>query len=228
MYRLHDPLPKKQAEFDRVAGDLSIRFDGVAHGVSSGEQMLRVADFFDPEEVDHLIVVAHGFSTRLLCSKAGVHVSQHRPPAVVGLDVFARVWEPKLTKDCRVSLAACMCGRDPYGLADYWAPSSHADGGTLSFAGKLRDALLDRGVRAEVRAHVNAGHVTNNPCGRAFLPTRGTMGRALFSTSVGDKLNVKPTWSTARKFNALVKGDLATRWMLFEDAGLVDEIVQRW
>ena len=226
-YRLQDPNPNKQAEFDRVAGDLSIKYGEAARGAYCGEQLLHIADAYDDFEVEHLIAVCHGFSTRLLSGTAGVHVTQHKPPAVVSLDAFVRAWEPKLTKDCRISLCACMCGRDPYGLDDYWAPSSHADGGTKSFAGKLRDAMLDHGVRAEVRSHTNPGHVLNNPCGRVFLPVRGAPGRSLFNMSVGDKLGVKRTWKSARQFNELVKGAIAARWILF-DGDVVPEILARW
>jgi hypothetical protein len=228
MYLDRDPNPGKQAEFERVAADLTIRFDTAAIGLHSGEQMLRVADFSDPEEVDHLICVCHGFSDRLLSAKAGVHAAKHTPPAVVSLDVFARTWAPKMTRHCKVSLCACSCAREPYSKEAVWGPSAHTDGGVGSFAGKLRDALLDRGVLAEVRAHCTPGHVTMNPACRGFVPKKREPGMSLFTESVGRVLGVKPTWGSARHFNTLVKGALAARWITFADDKVVEDIVSQW
>lgn len=228
MYLNQDRNPNKQAEFDRVAGDLSIKFDEAAIGLHSGEQILRVADFHDPEEVDHLIFVCHGFSDRLLSAKAGVHATKHAPPDVVSIYELVRAWAPKLTRKCKVSLCACSCAREPYSREAVWGPSAHTDGGVNSFAGKLRDALLDRGVLAEVRAHCTPGHVLANPAGRSFVPKMREPGMSLFTESVGRVLGVKPTWGTARTFNNRVKGDLATRWVLFSDDKVVEDIVSQW
>lgn len=227
-YLDQDKNPNKQAEFERVAADLSIMFDEAAIGLHSGEQLLRTAEFYEPEEVDHLIGICHGFSTRWLRSDAGVHVTQHKPPAVVSLDVFVRAWAPRLARRCKVSMCSCMCGREPYSTEAVWGPAAHQDGGVNSIAGKLRDALLDRGVLAEVRAHTTAGHVLANPACRSFYPKRREPGLALFSESVGRVLGVKPTWSSAKAFNNLVKGDIATRWVLFRSDAYVEEIVSQW
>jgi hypothetical protein len=121
-----------------------------------------------------------------------------------------------------------MCGREPYSTEAVWGPASHQDGGINSIAGKLRDALLDHGVLAEVRGHTTAGHVLNNPACRGFYQKRREPGMALFTESVGRVLGVKPTWGTCRRFNNMVQGDLAKRWVLFSDNKVVEDIVSQW
>jgi hypothetical protein len=255
IYLDRDANPGKLAEFNRVATDLSIRFDTVAHGLHDGATMLRVAELFDPLEVDHLIVVSHGFTTRLLSAEAGVHVTRRDPPAVVSLEAFADAWAPVLALDCKVSLCACMCSRSPSSswrkllggrVISDWDPLVHEDGGADSFSACLRDALLTRGRRATVRGHTTAAHVTNNPACREHGPERGAPGRSLFNIAL-DPLGVHlagsfanrtgspaawlrahaADWPRARRFNNLVKGELATRWILFDDTA-VEDIRARW
>lgn len=222
-----DPTPAKEREFHQVAMDLAGEFGTLAHGIHTGEHVLRTAEFYEPESVTHLLTVCHGFTTRLLSAKAGVHITQSTPPAVVSLMSFIDAWAPKLARNCKVSLCSCMCAQTPRSYESYWGPWSHTNGGLGSFAAKLRDGLLARGVLAEVRGHTTPGHVTRNPACRVFLPKMHEEGKSLFMQTVGTLPKTKPTWSTCRKFNNLVKGELASRWITFDDS-VLPEIVASW
>lgn len=236
LYRPEDPNPGKAREFVRVAGELSRAFGTTAYPVVQGADFLRAAARFGAHEVDHLVVVSHGFTTKLGCSSAGVAVGPAHAPRFVTIEQFVDAWVPVLAPDVRVSLCACMCSRTPardlrriIGRAfGSWDPVVHDDGGETSFSGLLRDALCARGVAATVRGHTTAAHVTYNPALREHGPVPHEPGRSLFLRALGP-LGVTPTWATCRRFNGIVKVGLAERWVLWQDDEIVPALIrQRW
>jgi hypothetical protein len=220
-----EPKPVKAEEFKRVASELGHRFGAIAHPVHTGEAMRKAAGFFSPGEVDHLICNMHGFTTRLCCSSAGVHATTHAPPRVVSIAAFVDAWHPVLADVLKVSLCACMCSQEPRLFANAWGPWAHDDGGLHSFSALLRDQLAAEGIMATVRGHTTAGHVLNNPALREHGCAAHEPGRSLFNLAIGPE--VRPTWSTARRWNNLVRGDLAREWLLFAP-GSVEAIRAMW
>lgn len=234
IYLDRDRIPARLREFKDVADNLSEVLDTPAHPAHTGAQLIDIAHQFEDESVDHLVIVCHGWTVKLLQRWAGVHATVHRPPNVVSLDVFARAWAPKLTDKCAISLCSCMSSRSPAWylrklfekVPAYWGPHSHSNGGKVSFSARLRDRLLKLGVSATVRGHTTPGHVTNNPTLREHRPIIRSEGESLFNRALGH-LGVKPSWRTCRKFNNIVKGELAERWLLFDDTA-VEDIRDAW
>jgi hypothetical protein len=220
-----EPKPVKAQEFKRVASELGHRFGCLAHPVHAGKAMLDAARLLEPGSVDHLICNMHGFTTRLLCSSAGVHATTHAPPRVVSIEAFVDAWRPYLAGVLRVSLAACCCSQEPRTFASLWGPWAHDDGGLHSFSALLRDRLAAEGVAATIRGHTTAGHVLNNPALREHGPVPHEPGKSLFNIALGP--GIRPTWATTRRFNGLVKGDVARDWLLFDDTA-VGAIRSRW
>lgn len=214
-----EPKPAKADEFARVTSELGKRLHVVGHPVHTGKAMIDAARLFEPGSVDWLVCNMHGFTTRLLCSSAGVHATTHNPPRVVSIAAFVDAWRPYLADMVKVSLCACCCSQEPRAFASLWGPWAHDDGGLHSFSALLRDQLAAEGVMATVRGHTTAGHVLNNPALREHGCAAHEPGRSLFNLALGP-LGVKPTWSTARRWNNLVKGDLARDWLLFDDSAV--------
>jgi hypothetical protein len=221
-----EPKPAKAAEFKRVASELGKRFSCIAHPVHAGQAMLDAARLFEPGSVDHLVCNMHGFTTRLLCSSSGVHATTHRPPRVVSIGAFVDAWRPYLASVLKVSLCACCCSQEPKVFANLWGPWAHDDGGLHSFSALLRDELAKQGVAARVRGHTTAGHVLHNPACREHGMVPNEPGHSLFNTVLGP-LGVKPTWSTTRRWNNIVQGELAAEWLLF-GTGAVEAIRSMW
>jgi hypothetical protein len=221
-----EPKPAKAKEFERVAKELSVSLATIAHPVHTGKAMADAARLFEPGSVDWIVANMHGFTTRLLCSSAGVHATQHRPPAVVSIGAFVDAWRPFLADVVKVSLCACCCSQEPRTFASLWGPWAHQDGGLHSFSALLRDQLAAQGVTATVRGHTTAGHVTNNPALREHGPTPHEPGHSLFNRVLAP-IGVTPTWATTRRWNNLVRGPLAEAWLLFAD-GAVEAIREKW
>jgi len=229
-----DKNRNKQREFRRVADELEQRFGVAAHPAHTGQALLDISDQYESNSIDHLVIVCHGFSDRLLSARAGVHAVRHFPPNVVDLDTFTYAWWKVLAADCKISLCACMCSRSPSWwlrqkfrqLPGMWSPQCHSDGGQASFSARLRDRLARFGLRPTVRGHTTPAHVTHNPAGREHGPLAGVDGRSFFNQCLGDA-GVELTWANCKKFNNIAKGALSERWILFDDTA-VEEIKDRF
>jgi hypothetical protein len=184
-------------------------------------QFLEVADCFDDKSVSQLAVFAHGTPTAL--GRPGrfgldVRAIRHRPPVVYSVEEFAEHWAPKLVDGALISLAACLCARDPkwYRVQlwgrDFsaWSAKSYEKGGSLSFSSKLARAFRGQGRRVKVRGHCAAGHTIHQALLREH--TGDGRGRALFGIVHGD--GVVPERPLRRQWQRVVKGELAARWLL--------------
>lgn len=80
---------------------------------------------------------------------------------------LARELEEVAAAELVVALYCCSTGADQNPKTSERAAGPGGDGG---FADRLRDELGELGVRATVYAHSTAGHTTQNPHVRIFLP----------------------------------------------------------
>lgn len=233
IYLDEDPRPSMRREFLRVASRLQRMLEAdELHPAHDGYQLLDIISKQPEHSVDHLIFVCHGGTTYLLRSTAGVHVWKYRPPLQVPVTHFAAALTSRLGPEPLISLCSCLCGRDPRWylksigeLTSPWGPRSYRPGGTKSFAGRLRDQLVDRDVRASVRAHTAVGHVTALPLLREFRPHVGAPGVPLFE--LVHRGQVQPTLAARRRWVQVVRGRPAERWLLGDDQ-VVDEIRSAW
>lgn len=85
--------------------------------------------------------------------------------------------------NARVVLYACSTARDMD--ADEEDDKNDHVGGDGGFADLLRDLLADNGAAITVFAHSTAGHATENPFLRVFLPTERMGGRFVVARNSG-------------------------------------------
>ncbi len=229
-----DRRPSMRREFLRVASRLGDTLEGEVsvHPAHDGDGLLRILEEQPSCSIDHLALVCHGGTTYLLSSQAGVHVWRDNLIEQISVSRFAAALASRLGPRPLISLCSCLCGRDPRWylrsiskLTSPWGPRSYREGGTRSFAGRLRDALVERDVRASVRAHTAVGHVTALPLLRLFRPIRGAPGLPLYQ--IVHRGQLEPTWARRRRWVRLVRGELAERWLVGDD-GVVGDIRGAW
>jgi hypothetical protein len=141
----------------------------------------------------------------------------------IGPEEFADSWAPLFAPGALVSLAACLCGRSQHWYlqgrfgklaatyATPWGQESYEHGGATSLAWKLMQALNRDGLGVRVRAHCAAGHCTHQALLREFRPGL-TQGLSLFRLVVGP--TTEWTIPLRNRWQAIVKGKLAERWLL--------------
>lgn len=226
-----DPRPAMQREFLRVGSRIASQYGGDLWPIRTGRDLARIATQYADREVDHLIVVCHGGTTWLVNSRVGVHRFASSSRGQISVGRLAEVWAPRLTTRPLISLCACMCSRSPsWQLAllgtntSAWGPQGYNGLGTESFSAKLRDELVRRCIRPQVRGHGTVGHVTGNPILREHAGDIGSAGTTLYRLVHPD---IEPGIMARRQWVRLVKGELAERWLLGDDA-VEMEIAMAW
>lgn len=133
-----------------------------------------------PASLDVLVLFCHGWPTGL---QMGFQIAHAR-----GL---ARELKVVAGPELKVVLYCCSTGADSDGGdANERQPGPGGDGG---FADRLRDELVELGVRTTVYAHSTAGHTTRNPFVRVFGPEQRRGGHWL----VEPRSALWPAWLRA-------------------------------
>jgi len=208
-------LDRDSPEFIRAGNWLEGKLRGEIDLITffNTQGMTSPAQCFDDQSISHLAIFCHGSPYGFgKPGRFGVDV-RSRKNTILPLD-FAEIWGPKLADDALISLAACLCSRNPtwylkqiYGeVVSPWGPASYKDGGIKSVAGVLSRSF-QRPVR--VRGHCAAGHTIY----QALL--RGHEGDGMGESLFGKILpGMEPTLYLRRKWQKNVKGELAARWLL--------------
>jgi len=207
--------------------------------IRSDVDMVSPASSIPERGLEQLAIFCHGTTTSL--GKPGQWGIDTRQACwghgqIISPADFAEAWAPKLAQGALVSLAACLCGRSQHWylarrfgklVATYaspWGAESYEDGGATSLAIQLMRAFVASNAMIKIRAHCAAGHTTHQALLREFRPRLG-IGLSLFRMVLG------PTtpWSIRlrNKWQALVKGELAERWLL-GDADVAAEIKKQF
>lgn len=111
-----------------------------------------------------LALFCHGHTTSISYGGGGHQLR------IADLEALTTAIADALSPQLRVILYACNTGRNanPVEAAE-WMHTSLYEGGSMSFAGALRDCLVGRGKsECEVWAHTTAGHTTYNCALRVF------------------------------------------------------------
>lgn len=229
---LTDDRPARANEFRKAALDF-LAFYGL--GLDRLHECDSVGDITAPtmpppeptladESVSHLAVFGHGTPNGFFRpGRWGVDARprRHDRPRYISPQVFARAWAPKLTNDALISLACCLCSRAPkwrriqlFGRdISAWAPQAYRDGGLKSVAAVLTRAFaLYNKHGVAVRGHCAAGHTTYQALLREHRAhDEQGLGRSLFGMVFP---GVEPTWPAMRRWQRIVKGDLARAYLL--------------
>jgi hypothetical protein len=203
--------------------------------IRSDADMTSPASSIPERGLEQLAIFCHGTTTSLgKPGRWGIDTRQARwgHGQIISPAEFATAWAPKLAQGALISLAACLCGRSRhwyltklYGKAfSPWGQESYEDGGATSLAIQLTRALVAAGAMVKVRAHCAAGHTTHQALLREFRPRLG-IGLSLFRMVVGPTMPW--TLKLRNKWQALVKGELAERWLL-GDADVAADIKDRF
>lgn len=226
-------------EFPEQAKQWSSEASATCFPFEDALDMLERADMMPTGKVSQLTVFAHGTTNALgRPGRWGVDIRPARNllPAFVSPEEFARAWAPTLTAGALISLAACLCGRSQHWYlqgkfgklaatyATQWGQESYENGGATSFAQHLTRAFAAEGATGiRVRAHCAAGHCTHQALLREFRPGMDR-GLSLFRTAFP---SLQWTTKARNRWQALVKGQRAERWLLGDDT-VVDEVRQAW
>ncbi len=220
-------LTKDRPNRARTFREASIWWKKHAEGVAlqdlfDAKQLMDTADGFEDKSVGQLAIFAHGTPTAL--GRPGrfgldVRAIRRHPPLVYSPDDFAEHWAPKLVDGALISLAACLCSRDPkwYRVQLWgrdlssWSAKSYEWGGSMSFAARLAQAFKAQGKRVKVRGHCAAGHTIHQALLREHTGD-APRGRALFGIVHG--VGIVPERQLRRQWQRVVKGELAARWLL--------------
>lgn len=206
------------------------------HELATGSDFIDLAESFDDASISQLAVFAHGSPVGLgRPGRIGLDVrpGRRQPPVRYSEADFAEVWAPKLVDGSLISLAACLCSRDPkwYRVQlwgkDFsaWSSKSYERGGSKSFAARLAMAFRDRGRKVRVRGHCAAGHTIYQALLREHLGDAPT-GRPLFGMVHGT--GIVPERPLRNQWQKVVKGELAARWLLgINDGKTLEEIKER-
>lgn len=132
------------------------------HGVRSRDELQRVLQQYP--SYSHLVMAAHGDPSWYFAGFGSINP-----------EWMARQLNGRITANTIISLAGCRAGADP-GTPEY----ESVPGGANSFAGRLRDLLLQQGAPAggQIRAHTTTGHTTENPFARSFQLANSNVGQA--------------------------------------------------
>lgn len=229
IYLDKDRKPARRRYFKDQAQKVANKFGCDAHP-AHGKSGLRIVlnEEICNAEVDHLIILSHGWPDRFFLRTSGVHKSRSDHRFFYSADDFAGelVVNKVVSRYPKISLCSCMCGRNPrwYMLKVFgrslspWGPASYRDGGHLSIAARLRDSLVDRDYMATVRAHTAAGDTLRIALLREFLPLVA-QGTPLFGRVFP---GVEPSLRMRRWWVRNVTGDLAKRLLLFDDSAITD------
>lgn len=214
-----------QGVFRSVAELRDAGVTDTVHPVSSGRELLELADDVDTRSVDHLVIAGHGGTTWVLDDEYGVTTRAPSHHDQVSVWELAEAWAPALAERPLVSLAACLCSRSPrwylvhrwgVSIGSDWGRRAYLPGGQASFSARLRDALVWHGLDPRVRGHRAAGHASAlallaEHADIAALPCETLFGRAL------GPLGVEPTLLVRRWWTRHVTGRLAQRWLMGDD-----------
>lgn len=159
-------------------------------------------------------------------------------PAVMKLSTFVDIAGPKLVDNAIISLCACSCGRNPDSRRTPSVNDNRLNGGSESFAAKMRDYFVRSGRPVSVRAHTSSGHTTANARCRLFTSTEGSVGQSVGEATWGRDILLYPrrvevngtsyingarAWDKGIEPSGLFWGEPAQHWMAF---GTVDQEVQ--
>jgi len=218
---------------DADSGKPDREFRRRAVALSAGRADIREfgtgAEIFDIisgyENIERLIVFAHGAAQGFGWFKrgtgGGIHITRRRG-GWKRMEDFARIVGSRLRPNSVVGLAACLCGLSPgeqrgrpkregESLSDYTLRTKLAPRGRDGAAFKLRDGLLQYVSGVEVRAHVTAGHTTQNPNIISFLPPSGSNGLILANSSFEGESNLLTSY---RQWRNDWRGEEAEKWII--------------
>jgi hypothetical protein len=207
-------------EFETNAEAAARALRTTAVPVVDGQSLLRAVRAA-PRNLGLVLMIGHGTGNAFFRpGHAGLRIDRDALPTWLGDDTFAQALVSKLAKPFVLSLAGCRSGaeqNEPDWTTDaYWTGTTTGPGGAGSLAGQIRDALVRFGARdGEVRAHVTTGGVLANPAGRVFAVDgrySGRPGAALIDLALG--AGTSRDQAAVRRWNSVVRGALATRWML--------------
>jgi hypothetical protein len=156
-----------EAEFMAVARTLSSR--GYDVFLANGRERLNAILDALPRGINRLVLTGHGAQDYFFTqwpSSAGRSITP---------EVLASALVGKLAPGATVVLAGCNAGANP---EDSVTHPPAPDGGERSFAGRLRDMLVqaNSGSGGVVKAHSTRGHATQNPNIRLFPIAIGAVG----------------------------------------------------
>jgi len=205
------------------------------HALHEVADVLSPAQRYERESVGQLAIFAHGTPNALVRpGRFGVdaRVVRQARPKIISPETFVNAWYPVLMDGALLSLAACLCSRDPkwyrVSIAGHdfssWGPRAYQDGGMKSLAALLARLFAARGRRVKVRGHGAAGHTIYQALLREHdgMDKNG-LGRSLFGMTFPGE---KPTRRMRRAWQRIVKGKLAAEWLLGlrSTSAIIDEI----
>jgi len=215
---LENDRPVRAAEFRKAAHWYMAQHGGKKADIwpiYCTRDILEVSTQYEREEVENLGIFAHG-TPKAFGRPGRFGISTTSSDKYESVREFARRWGPVMARDGLLSLACCLCSRDPkwyrvqlFGRdVSAWSPRAYEDGGTRSIAAKLVEAFgPTKGL--EVRGHCAAGHTTRQALLRSHIYSDGGgIGRALFGM-------VHDTNTAARRkiWQKVVRGELAAKWL---------------
>ncbi len=213
----------------RVAREHGVS-DKDLHFIHTGESAIALAERYGSREVEHLIVISHGGPDWLIDSRVGITTAKKaKRKGQVTVRELVGAWAPKCTVTLLVSLCACLCSRSPrWWMISFlgqffsgWEARGYKRGGEASFSAHLRDMFYWHSVFAIVRGHRTAGHALYNAILAEHRWTSGRKCIPLFELVFGALQ--QPSRAMRRWWTRNVTGNLAERWLLFQDT-VVEEI----